>query len=149
MKIGKTILFVKKRIELGDGHIIQYTLFENKHIGGVWLYNWKTILQNRFHTHAFNSRAFLLKGSYTEEVIENGSIKTKVVNQWLKPRRLPVNYCHRIMKADPGTWTLVFFGKWIPHWWEYFHDTKMWVKYSWGRKVIDKIKGDESTKLPN
>lgn len=53
-----TIWFKKKRIELGEGHIIQYTLFENKLIGGVWLYYWKTIEQNRFHTHAFSSSAF-------------------------------------------------------------------------------------------
>lgn len=83
----KTILFKKKRIELGEGHIIQYTIFENKNIGGIWIYNWKTILQNRFHTHAFNSSAFLLSGGYTEEVIEDGKIKTREVNQWLKRRR--------------------------------------------------------------
>lgn len=141
------IFFKKKRIELGDGHIIQYTIFENKYLGGIWIYNWKTILQNRFHTHAFNSLAFLLRGSYTEEIIENGVIKLRVVNQWLKPRFHPKNYCHRILKADPNTWTIVFFGKWIPHWWEYFADSKTWIKYGWGRKVIEKKNGDESTIL--
>ena len=140
-------LFKRKRIELGEGHIIQYTIFESKYLGGIWIYNWKTILQNRFHTHAFNSYAFLLRGEYTEEVIENGEVKTKVVNQLFKPRFLPKNYCHRILEAKPKTWTIVFFGKWIPHWYEYFQDTKTWVKYGWGRKVVDKIKGDEKTKI--
>lgn len=141
------IIFKKKRVELGEGYIIQYTLFESKYFGGIWLYNWKTILQNRFHTHAFSSYAFLLRGSYTEEVITNGKIETKVVNQWLKPRYLPQNYCHKILKAEPKTWTIVFFGKWMPYWWEYFQDTKTWVKYAWGRKVIEKKSGDETTKL--
>jgi len=141
------IFFKKKRVELGDGHIIQYTIFESKYLGGIWLYNWKTIKQNRFHTHAFNSIAFLLNGKYTEEVIEDSQIKFKVVHQWLKPRLLPKNYCHRILKADPNTWTIVFFGKWIPHWWEYFSDTKTWVKYGWGRKVLEKKSGDETTVL--
>jgi hypothetical protein len=141
------IIFKKKRVELGEGYIIQYTLFENKYFGGIWLYNWKTILQNRFHTHAFSSYAFLLRGSYTEEVITNGKIETRVVNQWLKPRYLPQNYCHKILKAEPKTWTIVFFGKWMPYWWEYFQDTKTWVKYAWGRKVIEKKSGDETTKL--
>lgn len=141
------IFFKKKRVELGDGHIIQYTLFESKYIGGIWLYNWKTIKQNRFHTHAFNSIAFLLSGKYTEEVIENGQIKFKVVHQQFKARFLPKNYCHRILKADPNTWTIVFFGRWIPYWWEYFEDTKTWVKYGWGRKVIEKKSGDETIKL--
>ncbi len=141
------ILFKKKRVELGEGFIIQYTLFENKNFGGIWIYNWKTILQNRFHTHAFSSYAFLLSGSYTEEVIENGEIKIKVVNQLFKPRYLPKNYCHRILKAEPKTWTIVFFGKWIPYWWEYFNDTKTWIKYTWGRKVVEKKSGNESTIL--
>ncbi len=141
------IIFKKKRVELGEGYIIQYTLFESKYFGGIWLYNWKTILQNRFHTHAFSSYAFLLRGSYTEEVIINGKIETRVVNQWLKPRYLPQNYCHKILKAEPKTWTIVFFGKWMPYWWEYFQDTKTWVKYAWGRKVIEKKSGDETTKL--
>lgn len=145
----KTILFKKKRIELGEGHIIQYTIFENKNIGGIWIYNWKTILQNRFHTHAFNSSAFLLSGGYTEEVIEDGKIKTREVNQWLKRRRLPINYTHRILEAKPNTWTCVFFGKWIDHWWEYFDDTKTWVKYGWGRQKLKKVEGDETLNLEN
>jgi hypothetical protein len=142
------IFFKKKRIELGEGHIIQYTLFESKHFGGIWLYNWKTIQQNRFHTHAFDSYAFLLNGSYREEVITNDKWREiRIVNQRFKPRFLPKNYCHRILTAEPNTWTIVFFGKWIPYWWEYFSDTKTWVKYGWGRKVIEKKHGDEKTNL--
>lgn len=141
------ILFKKKRIELGEGHIVQYTLFEHKRFGGIWIYNWKTILQNRFHTHAFSSYAFLLSGGYTEEVIEDGVIHVRMVNQKFRRRYLPKNYCHRILRAKPNTWTIVFFGKWTNHWWEYFRDTNTWVKYGWGRKVIEKIHGDEKTKL--
>jgi hypothetical protein len=140
-------MFKKKRIELGDGHIVQHTIFENKRWGGIWIYNWQTIRQNRFHTHAFSSYAFLLRGSYTEEVIVDGKIEQREVNQRFKPRYLPKNYTHRILKAEPKTWTIVFFGKWIPNWWEYFDDTKTWVKYSWGRKVVEKVKGDETTKI--
>ena len=141
------IFFKKKRIELGEGHIEQYTIFESKRIGGIWLYNWQTIDQNRFHTHAFNSVALTLSGSYTQEIIKDGVIKEEVVSKRFIPRYLPKNYCHRILEAKPNTWTLVFFGRWIPYWWEYFADTKTWVKYSWGRKVIGKVKGDETTKL--
>ena len=41
---------------------------------------------------------------------------------------------------------MVIFGKWKPYRWEYFNDTKTWVKYSWGRKVVKKVKGDETTR---
>ncbi len=138
------ILFRKKRIELGEGHIIQFTIFEHKKIGGIWLYNWKSIEQNRFHTHAFSSYAITLSGSYTEEVIFDGKIEKRVVRNLFRPRYLPKNYCHRVLEAEPNTWTMVFFSKWVPFWWEYFQDTKTWVKYSWGRKVVEKRRGDET-----
>ena len=131
------IFFKKKRIELGEGHILQYTIFEHKKFGGIWIYNWKTIIQNRFHTHAFNAIAFLLWGSYTEAVLDNdGTIIEKEVNQWMKPRFLPMDYTHKILKAKPNTWTIVFFGKWKETWKEYFEDTNTWVTYTWGRKII-------------
>lgn len=141
------IFFKKKRVELGEGHIIQYTLFESKHLGGIWFYHWKTIGQNRFHTHAFDSIAITLSGSYEQEVIKDGRIIKEVVSKRFIPRFLPKNYCHRILKASPKTWTMVIFSPWIPYWWEYFQDTETWVKYTWGRKVVEKRKGDETMKL--
>ena len=141
------IFFKKKRIELGEGHIVQFTLFESKRFGGIWLYNWKTILQNRFHTHAFSSYAFLLNGAYTEEVIIDGEVHNRIVNKKFVPRHLPKDYCHRILRANPNTWTIVFFGKWKDHWWEFFRETNTWVKYGWGRKVLEKKSGDEKIKL--
>lgn len=42
------------------------------------------------------------------------------------------------MKAAPHTWTIVFVGPWSKYWYEWFEDTNTWIKYSWGRKVINK-----------
>lgn len=139
------IWFKKKRVELGDGHIIQYTIFESKYFGGIWIYNWKTIGQNRFHTHAFKSIAITLNGSYIQELMKNDKIITEVVKRKFIPRYLPRDYCHRILEAKPNTWTIVFFGKWSEYWWEYFQDSKTWVKYTWGRKVILKTKNKNGT----
>lgn len=138
MKYLLPTVFKKKRVELGDGHIIAYTIFEHKYLFSIIVYHWKTIKQNRFHSHAFPALAFLLKGSYEEEVFTTGGIIKKTVNQWLKPRVLPRNYTHRILKASPKTWTIVFTGPWIKHWYEYFEDTSTWIKYTWGRKVVSK-----------
>jgi hypothetical protein len=79
--------FTKKRIELGKGHIVQYTIFESKRLGGIWIYNWKTIDRNRFHSHAFNSIAFTLRGSYFQEVMhedESGRILGESILATLK-----------------------------------------------------------------
>jgi hypothetical protein len=139
MKIGNVIIAQKKRIELGKGHIEQYTIFECKQLGGIWIYNWKTIDQNRFHTHAFNSVAFTLRGSYIQEVITDDGIEQQQVRKLFKPRCLPRNYTHRILDARPNTWTCVFFGRWSKHWYEYFDDTKTWVQYTWNRKKVAKF----------
>jgi len=146
MKIFNTILFSRKRVELGgDSHIIQYTIFENKKFGGIWFYNWGKVGSKsetggtRFHTHAFNSFCFTLKGSYDQEVIDENGIKKERVRKLFRPRFLPRNYTHRITNAAPGTWTCVIFGKWSKFWFEYFQDTNTWVQFSHGRKVIDKI----------
>lgn len=138
MKYLLPTLFRKKRVELGDGHIMAYTIFEHKYLFSIVVYHWKTIKQNRFHSHAFPAVAFLLKGGYDEEVYTPNGVKQKKVDQWLKPRVLPRNYTHRILQAEPKTWTIVFTGPWIKYWYEYFEDTQTWVKYSWGRKVLSK-----------
>jgi hypothetical protein len=76
-------------------------------------------------------------------MLDNGTIQTNVVRKLFRPRFLPRNYCHRILEAKPKTWTIVFFGKWSEFWWEYFQDTKTWVKYAWGRKVVKKANKKE------
>lgn len=129
-----------KRVELGSGYILSYALFEWKLLFSVIIYNWKTIRQNRFHSHAFPAIAFLLKGEYVEEVYKDGKIITKVVgkDQRFKPRYLPRHYTHRILKAKPQTYTIVFTGPWTRYWYEWFEDTNTWVKYTWGRRVVSK-----------
>lgn len=145
MRIGNTILFRRKRVELGEGHVIQYTVFENKRFGGIWFYSWGKVGgdngegQCRFHTHAFNSVCFTLKGSYDQETIDENGVKRETVRKLFRPRFLPRNYTHRIINAEPNTWTCVLFGKWSKFWFEYFLDSNTWVKYTHGRKVVEKF----------
>ena len=133
------IFFKKKEVSLGEGSVTQYTLFENKYLFSIIFYKWFTIDQIRFHTHAFASFAFLLRGWYWEKVLFKGIEMTNFVNQPFWPRWLPRNYCHAIENAKPGTLTMVLTGPWQKNWFEYFPDTKKWVKYAWGRKKLGKF----------
>lgn len=134
MRLFGTTFFEKKEVALGKGSVTQFIVFENKRLCSMIFYRWNTIDQVRFHTHAFASYAFLLRGKYTEHVKLNSHVTiVKPVNQWLKPRFIPKNYCHSIKYADPKTLTVVFTGPWQSYWYEYFPDTKKWVKYGWGR----------------
>jgi hypothetical protein len=144
MEIFNTIFFRRKRVELGEGHVVQYTLFENKNFGGVWFYSWGKVGgmdgegQCRFHTHAFSSYAITLKGSYDQEILDEYGFKRETVKKLFRPRYLPRNYTHRVINAEPNTWTCVIFGKWSKYWFEYFTDTDTWVEYTHGRKVVGK-----------
>jgi len=136
MRIWGSIIWEKKEVALGEGSVFQRIVFENKHLFSIIFYRWFTIDQIRFHTHAFASFAFLLSGWYWEKVLFNNIEMTNFVNQPLWPRFLPRNYCHAIENAKPGTLTLVITGPWQKNWYEYFPDTKKWVKYEWGRKKV-------------
>ena len=136
--------FKAKDVALGEGHVRQYTVFENKYLFSIIFYKWNVVDQIRFHTHAFNAYAFLLWGTYDEKVLTRYGISDRTVDQWLKPRYLPKNYCHCIGYAKPNTMTLVITGKWQDTWREYFPDTDTWVTYSWGRNKIKKTKGWQS-----
>lgn len=132
--------FCKKRVELGEGHVTQYTVWEIKQLCSLIFYRWETIDQVRFHTHAFSSVAFLLCGWYAEKVKFGDTIMDNFVNVPLVPRLIPRNYCHSIGHSKPGTITMVITGPWEKHWWELFPDTGLWVKYTWGRKKIGSSK---------
>lgn len=136
--LASSILFRKSEVALGSGSVTQYIIFENKYLFSLIFYRWDTIDQVRFHTHAFPAIAFLLKGWYWEKVLFNGIEMTNFVNVPLVPRYLPRNYTHAIGNAKPGSLTMVIAGPWQKYWWEFFPDTKKWVQYTWGRKVVDK-----------
>ena len=143
MKLFKSIFLEKKEVALGKGSVTQHILFENKNLFSILFYKWNTIDQIRFHTHAFSSFAFLIKGWYWEKVLFNGIEMTNFVNQPLWPRYLPKNYCHAIQNAKPGSLTMVLAGPWDKYWYEYFPVKGFWRKYSWGR-----IKEEDSQDLP-
>ena len=141
MKLFGIIIWERKNVALGDGHVEQLTIFEHKRLFSIWSYSWSEVGdQMRFHTHAFASIAITLWGSYTEEVMEVSvtpeiPIKTKVVSNLWRPRYIPRNYCHRITGSD-GARTVVFAGPWQKTWKEFFPNTNTWVTYTWGREKL-------------
>lgn len=147
MKIGKHCkVFEKSEVALGEGSVTQYIVFENKKLLSLIFYRWNTIDQVRLHTHAFAAVAFLLSGWYWEKVRFGKHTMSNFVNVPFVPRFLPKNYAHSIQNSKPGTLTMVIAGPWQENWFEFFEDTKTWVKYGWGRKKIAKIHEDDALK---
>lgn len=133
---NNTTLFQKIIIKRGKGQVVQYIFFEIKPLASFYLFHWDSseeIDQDRFHSHAFNSICLRIAGSYTEDVL-NGNKVTTAINPFI--RFLPRNHIHRIVKAEPSSYSLVLTGPWNKDWWEFDLATNLWVKYGFGRRAL-------------
>lgn len=92
------------------------------------------------HDHPKRFVSIGLKGSYLEEVYEEGELKSQKL--WKAPwiRTFPADHCHRICaKETGGAWTLVIVGRVVRKWG--FWMNGIWVpwqkylaRYARGRK---------------
>ena len=108
------VLWKRKQIVLGEQAVSELTVLEWKKLFSIKLFHFHKTegKQDRFHTHAFNAVSILLKGDYTEEVLEGNTVIP------LKRSRkrflfIPANQYHRITKSD-GCRTLLITGPWGP-----------------------------------
>lgn len=125
-------MFKKVRVALGEGYLDRYTLFESKRFFSVYFHVFNTIRQDRFHTHAFNGWAFLLRGGYEEEVISKAGIFTKRVGPGL--RYIPRDYNHRLLRSEPNTLSLLIAGPWAETWTE---ENEQFIRVlAWGRREV-------------
>lgn len=87
--------------------------------------------RGEFHTHAFHSLSWVLRGK-VEELLLDGRTRT------YRPSVIPFvtsrDCCHKV-RSRGTTWVLTFRGPWVDKWYEY-SDTKGWVTLTHGRKVI-------------
>lgn len=108
----KIVIFKKKKINLGEQPVTEWTLLEYKKWFSIKLFHFHKTegKQDRFHTHAFNAVSILLSGEYIEEVV-----KDKYVHILKRSRKrflfIPENEYHRITKSS-GCWTLLVTGPW-------------------------------------
>jgi hypothetical protein len=129
-------MFEKVRVALGKGHLDRYTIYENKRLFSVYFHIFNTIEQDRFHTHAFNGIAVVLRGSYEEEYkLPNGLIKRKKIRPGI--RYIPREYNHRLLRSEPDTMSILFTGPWAEFWTE---ENPLFVRtLTWGRKEVSRI----------
>lgn len=108
----KVVIFKKKRIDLGDQSVTEWTLLEYKKWFSLKLFHFhkSTGLQDRFHTHAFGAVSILLKGDYTEEILEDSEIikRQRSDNRFTY---IPRDTYHRITRSS-GCWTVLITGPW-------------------------------------
>jgi len=103
-----------KVFQLGQGQVTRYTLMEFRHFFSVYFHHIDTQAQDRFHTHAFNSYAWVLSGGYTD--VTRDGIKHEYRAGDL--RYIPREFNHKLTKALPDTLTLLVTGPYAGIWTE-------------------------------
>lgn len=98
--------------------------------------------RDAFHTHAFNSISWLLKGRLVEHVKEGSTDQLReyfvehVPSLWpIITKRVPM---HKV-SSNGRSWVITFRGPWVNHWWEYLPKTGIWTRLTHGRKEIGSI----------
>lgn len=130
-------------VVFGEGDLRRFVLFECKYLFSIYINVWNVIAHDRFHTHAFSSFSFFLKGWYNEEeLVELPWLPGKhaiVHHRYSAPfvRFIPRTNNHRMLKSSRNAVTVTIAGPWDRMWSESTvrqpHETRV---LGWGRKVI-------------
>lgn len=111
---------------------------------GFWLFRWKRLCtiallrfedgtRDAYHSHAFNSISWVLKGKLVEDNMD-GSLNTYTPG--LKPVLTKRDTFHRVTSIG-RTYVLTFRGPWAKTWNEYIPATQKYVTLTHGRKAIN------------
>lgn len=123
-----------------DSRVWGYFLIEWKKLFSVVLLHFKDGSREAYHSHAFNSISWVLRGKLTEERLmeKRPGFMRSVFNIFmpsLKPVLTPRNNMHKVSSTG-DTWVISFRGPWADHWQEYIPVEDVFVTLTHGRKEI-------------
>ena len=98
-------------------------------VTGYWLLEWKAMIsivllkfdgksRDAWHTHAFNSLAWVVKGELTEEFINGYKKERKLRPRW-RPYLVTRKDFHKVSSLDGVTWVVNIRGPWSQEWLEH------------------------------
>jgi hypothetical protein len=110
-----------------------YWLIELKKLFSIVLLKFEDGSRDEFHSHAFHSINFILKGKVIEEFIHGWVSRGPIRRFW--PILTKRSRFHRV-RSDGTTWVLSFRGPWKDTWREYDPKTDEFVTLTHGRKRV-------------
>lgn len=124
-----------KRMKDGgpESKVVGYFLAEVKSLFSVVLLHFSSGSREAYHSHAFNSLSWVLKGGLLE--LEKDGYLT-YYGPSLKPIWTPRSRFHKVFGCG-STWVLSFRGPWTKYWLEYLPDIEKTVALTHGRKVVN------------
>lgn len=98
-----------------DSHVEAFVLVEIKHLFSIMLLKFAPGSRPVYHTHAFNSISWLLKGTLLE--FHKGGT-TDIHTHSVKPIFTYRDTYHKVYSTETS-WALTFRGPWVSWWKEY------------------------------
>lgn len=110
---------------------------ESKRFGSVLLLKFGEGSREAYHTHAFNSISWLLRGFLTERHIPRQFVQyVEHYEPSLRPIRTYRETNHMVEGGAKASWVLSFRGPWADTWREWLPKTNRNVTLTHGRKEV-------------
>lgn len=109
-----------------------FFIIEMKWLFSIVLLHFADGSRDAYHFHAFGALSWVLKGKLTEHMLDG---RVKVFTPSLRPKVTPRKCFHKVV-SDKDSWVLTIRGPWINRWREYHPQTKEFVTFTHGRKVV-------------
>lgn len=116
-----------------ESYVDGYWLVEIKGLFSIVLLRFAHGSRESFHSHAFNSVSWILKGQLNEEHLDSGEFDRHVAG--IKPIITKRSTFHRVFSIGT-TWVLSFRGPWRKTWREHNPITGENTVLAHGRKVV-------------
>jgi len=130
-------LFSKCKDGGKESPVDAYFLIECKGLFSVALLKFNKGGREAYHTHAFDAYTWFLKGDLVEEDVSGEHYTYK---RSIFPKLTLKSKNHRV-KALSDSWCFTVRGKWDKQWTEYNETDNTSAIFSWGRRVVGKVKG--------
>lgn len=127
--------FFKKAKDGGPKSTVTgYWLFEIKSLFSIVLLKFEDGSRDEFHSHAFHSLNWVLKGNVVEDTID---YKTRYYKRSLFPILTKRSRFHKV-RSFGTTWVFSLRGPWSKTWEEYDPKTQEFSTLTHGRKVVSR-----------
>lgn len=120
-----------------ESYVTGFFFAEIKPLFSVVLLHFAEGSREAYHTHAFNSLSWVLRGRLEENMI-NGRVN--VYPAGLKPVVTSRSDFHKVVSVG-DTWVLSFRGPWAKTWREYIPRFQKFITLGHGRTVIEDAHG--------
>ena len=125
-------LFRKAKDGGPDSTVTGYWLTEIKKLFSVVLLKFSHGSRDEFHSHAFNSWNWVLKGKVVEQNFDGS---TRTYRPSLRPVVTKRSTFHRVV-SDGTTWVFSLRGPWAKYWQEYNPNTDELIVLTDGRVKV-------------